>query len=321
MCIASAMVATSAKNLHGSVREQTLIEWETYKDLTSKNYHPEEEGIRLEFFETNLQRINSHNSNGSNHFVQSVNDFAAMSNEEKESYLGLAKDENRLSRKPWTPHGIKTRDVPSSVDYRNDKCLQAVKNQRSCGSCWAFAAIAPLEFSRCKKRNNKKRLLSEQQLVDCHPTYKGCNGGWYHSAWEYLKTGSNKDKKYGSYTARQGTCVFNKKFNGAKVKDYSFVNPNPDAIMEAVAEGPVAVAIRVVNDFYGYKEGIYSSADCEGYVNHAVVVVGYGTVSDVEYWIVRNSWGARWGNGGYILMEKGVNMCGIEEYVVKVEAK
>merc|ERR1711911_230324 len=90
MCIASAMVATSAKNLHGSVREQTLIEWETYKDLTSKNYHPEEEGIRLEFFETNLQRINSHNSNGSNHFVQSVNDFAAMVRIKRRQYPNLS---------------------------------------------------------------------------------------------------------------------------------------------------------------------------------------------------------------------------------------
>jgi len=200
-------------------------------------------------------------------------------------------------------------------------CLPAVKNQGSCGSCWAFTAITPLEFSRCKK-NNKKVLLSEQQLVDCHPRHKGCNGGWYTTAWSYLGDGSNKLKKYGPYTAKQGECVFQKKFIGARVKSYVKVDKNPDAMMEALVEiGPLAVAIRVAGGFGSYKEGIFSSDSCQGRINHGVVIVGYGTMSGVPYWIVRNSWGPGWGNGGYILMKKGVNMCEIETRPAAVYAK
>ncbi len=79
--------------------------------------------------------------------------------------------------------------------------------------------------------------------------------------------------------------------------------------------GTIAVAYQVVGDFRDYKDGVYSSTECKNGpmdVNHAVQAVGYGTDSSgVDYWIVKNSWGARWGNEGYFWIERGVNMCGI----------
>ena len=70
-----------------------------------------------------------------------------------------------------------------------------------------------------------------------------------------------------------------------------------------------------------FSEGVYSSDNCSGYANHAMVAVGYGTMSGKDYWIVRNSWGLYWGASGYALIERGVNMCRIENDAASVAAK
>lgn len=46
-------------------------------------------------------------------------------------------------------------------------------------------------------------------------------------------------------------------------------------------------------------------------VNHAVLAVGYGTLNGMDYWLIKNSWGATWGDNGYFRMQRGANMCGI----------
>jgi len=78
--------------------------------------------------------------------------------------------------------------------------------------------------------------------------------------------------------------------------------------------GPVSVAFEVVLGFKDYKEGVYSSTVCKNSardVNHAVVVVGYSSEARIPYWIVKNSWGAEWGDEGYFRIWRGLNMCGI----------
>jgi cathepsin H len=80
--------------------------------------------------------------------------------------------------------------------------------------------------------------------------------------------------------------------------------------------GPVSIAFQVVNGFKDYTTGVYTSDVCKNStndVNHAVVAVGFGTcpVTGMDYWIVKNSWGATWGDQGYFKIERGVNMCGV----------
>lgn len=70
-----------------------------------------------------------------------------------------------------------------------------------------------------------------------------------------------------------------------------------------------------------YRSGVYTDKNCDkASINHGVVVVGWGTLNGINYWVVRNSWGATWGQKGYILMQRGVNKCMIETYPAYVIA-
>ena len=79
--------------------------------------------------------------------------------------------------------------------------------------------------------------------------------------------------------------------------------------------GPLAVGIdssSVMLDTY--DGGVFPGSACTKDVDHAVTIVGYTD----EYWIIKNSWGPHWGIGGYLHLERGVNACGIAEYIVYV---
>jgi len=226
--------------------------WNNYKEKNHMHFSAEEETGRKNLFSETDNFLSEQSKNKSRPFAMDHNEFSSMSPDEKEAFLGLKTDSNSYSANVWT-RGVENRDLPASVDHRNDPCLQTIKNQGGCGSCWAFAAIAPLEFAKCKKRSGKKVLLSEQQLVDCDYSNGGCNGGWYTSAWEHLKEGANSHKKYGPYTAEEGSCNFDAEYNRAVVVSSEKLAANVEVIKAALQNGPLACALRFNNDFYYYK--------------------------------------------------------------------
>ncbi|XP_057381601.2 procathepsin L-like [Daphnia carinata] len=211
-------------------------------------------------------------------------------------------------------------ELSDLLDYRNDTCLSAIKNQGQCGSCWAFAAITPLEFAKCKA-NKTSVVLSEQQLVDCdrNSTNKGCNGGFYSTAWKYHKAvgGAAKQSLYAYNAGANNTCKFNTSMVGAKVSSFAAIPAkNVTAMQGAIQKyGPIAVAITVINSFQYYTSGVYDDVKCNNQsINHAVSAVGWGTQNGTNHWIIRNSWGTFWGLKGYMLMKRGVNLCKVEDY-------
>jgi len=195
---------------------------------------------------------------------------------------------------------------------------------------------------------NQSVSLSEQDIVDCSfgQAGNGCDGGWPLSAYEWAQDNAvGSENPYGYVSANggdntgfveacQNNLIAQSPFQ-VKATQSAGYNTEQD-IIAALANGPLSVAIDASsNDFGSYSSGVFSSPSCakpddtgDCNIDHAVVIVGYGTYTlpngnDVPYWKVRNSWGPDWGYNGYILMERGVNMCCIELFAAQtnVDAK
>ncbi|KAL9233998.1 hypothetical protein vseg_008923 [Gypsophila vaccaria] len=211
--------------------------------------------------------------------------------------------------------------IPTSIDWRSKGAVTQVKDQKDCGSCWAFAVVAAVEGINQIVSHNLTSL-SEQELVDCdrNGTDSGCEGGLLGPAYDYIahNGGLVTEKKY-PYEGIDEKCNKTMTTNPlVKISGYENVpTKNETALLKAAANQPISVAIDASGDIQFYSSGVYSG-DCGTYLNHAVTVVGYGIAKDVKnmtYWLIKNSWGVKWGEKGYVRMERGVKakegLCGI----------
>ncbi|XBI68347.1 hypothetical protein VPH35_047558 [Triticum aestivum] len=217
-------------------------------------------------------------------------------------------------------------DIPSHIDWREKGAVTDVRSQGDvCGSCWAFAAAGAVEGINMIK-NNELVPLSVQELVDCSTT-KGCKSGNAWRAFEYIIDNDGISSwESNPYQGRVGTvwnCHDANKI--VAIGGYELVPPNNEtALMQAVASQPVVVGV----DSSGWKElrdlkEIFTGP-CKSNISHQVLVVGYGTeerysdgrlIKSTNYWLIKNSWGSGWGDGGYIRLERGYEKeggkCGI----------
>lgn len=201
------------------------------------------------------------------------------------------------------------RALPARFDWREQGGLTPVKNQRNCGSCWAFGTVAVLE-NLLKIRDNLAADLSEQQLVSCNNDGYSCGGGWF--AHEYhLSPGATSGAQF-PYVASDVSCKTSVSY-GAKIQDWAYVGsqgraPTTDEIKNAIATyGPVAVTVAASGSFQAYQSGVYNACDSAS-INHMVNLVGWDDAGG--YWIMRNSWGADWGEDGYMRIKYKCNRIG-----------
>jgi hypothetical protein len=196
--------------------------------------------------------------------------------------------------------------VPLAVDWRAAGKVPPVRNQGSCGSCWAFAAAATVEIQAAIQGVASGADTSEQQTLDCS-SGGSCNGGGAEGAFEYIANNYAAAEALYPYAGAQGTC-HNVSRAGAlglsSSPGYTYSGWDAPSIMQAVSQGPVAITFNANGAFQSYAGGIFQASQCPEYgVNHAMAVVGYNATAGVgspdSYWIVRNSWGAGWGEGGY----------------------
>nr|AAC49361.1 P21 [Petunia x hybrida] len=270
---------------------------------------------RFDIFLDNLEMINSHNDKGLSYKL-GVNEFSDLTWDEfRRDRLGAAQNCSAT-----TKGNLKLRDavLPETKDWREAGIVSPVKNQGKCGSCWTFSTTGALEAAYTQKFG-KGISLSEQQLVDCAGAFNnfGCNGGLPSQAFEYIKSngGLETEEAY-PYTGKNGLCKFSSQNVGVKVTDSVNITLGAeDELKYAVAlVRPVSVAFEVVKGFKQYKSGVYTSTECGTTpmdVNHAVLAVGYGVEYGVPFWLIKNSWGADWGDNAYFKMEMGNDMCGI----------
>ncbi|XP_071742636.1 low-temperature-induced cysteine proteinase-like [Rutidosis leptorrhynchoides] len=284
-----------------------------------------EKETRFQIFKDNLKYIDSHNA-GDQSYKLGLNKFADLTVDEyRLTYTGVAKKGDRSSRLNGTKshrYSVKSGDVlPDSVDWRTKGAVAPVKDQGSCGSCWAFSTIGSVEGVN-QIVTGELITLSEQELVDCDTSYnEGCNGGDMDYAFQFIvKNGgidSDADYPYISGNGKDGKCDnARKNAKVVSIDSYEDVPVNNEAALQnAAANQPITVAIEASSrDFQFYTSGVFSGS-CGTNLDHGVVVVGYGTESGKDYWIVRNSWGAEWGEQGYIRMERNIQdkkgKCGI----------
>ncbi|NXT88093.1 CATS protein, partial [Anhinga rufa] len=299
--------------------------WQLWKKTYGKEYrHKKEEGDRRATWERNLRLVTLHNlehSLGLHSYELGMNHLGDMTSEEVAALLtglNVAPRPNQT----FTYRPQPGSRVPDTVDWREKGCVTDVKNQGACGSCWAFSAVGALE-AQVKLKTGKLVSLSAQNLVDCSMMYgnKGCNGGWRTRAFQYIidNQGIDSDDSY-PYRAQDGACRYNLTARAATCSRYVELPHGDEATLkDAVANvGPISVGIDASQPtFFLYKAGIYHDPSCSQVTNHAVLVIGYGSLDGEDYWLVKNSWGVHFGDQGYIRMARNRgNHCGIASYGV-----
>jgi cathepsin L len=197
------------------------------------------------------------------------------------------------------------RALATSIDWTTGKCVAPVKDQQYCGGCWAFSSISALESAICLK-TGKLTELSEQQLVSCDSNDSGCEGGLITTGLSYLQSQGSVSTE-ASYpftsgeTEEDGTCTTRGhtkvSFSIATVQS---VPATESAFIAAISKQPVGVAIAASSEVFKQYSGGVLSACSTTELDHAVTAVGYDSVS----FKIRNSWGAEWGENGYVRLQR-----------------
>ncbi|CAF1069301.1 unnamed protein product [Adineta ricciae] len=246
-------------------------------------------------------------------------------------------------------------DLPDNFDARtqwpNCPSLKEVRDQGSCGSCWAFGAVEAMSDRICIASSGAQNAhISAEDLVSCCSSCGfGCDGGFPQAAWSYYKssglvTGGNYNSKQGCepYTipacdhhvngslppcqGEQPTprctkkCIDGYPTPFAKDKHYGesvyAVRTEKQIQTELFKNGPVEAAFTVYADFLTYKSGVYKHTSGSVLGGHAVKILGWGVEDSTPYWLVANSWNEDWGDKGFFKILRGKDECGIEDGIV-----
>ncbi|XP_006661546.2 zingipain-2-like [Oryza brachyantha] len=280
-----------------------------------------DKGKKFETFKKNARYINDFNKKENTTYELGLNKFADMTMEEFTSmYTGFKVDAATIAAAEAAaalapePEEELLDVVPASWDWRQHGAVTAVRNQRPCGCCWAFTTVGAVEGAHAIA-TGQLLTLSEQQVLDCSGA-GDCIGGYPDRAIDFVaKQGITQAVNYPAYLGIQQTCRTNPNNPVVKVDGVGTVPYSSEAALKnRVSKQPVSVGVSASESYVLYKGGVYAGP-CNTSLNHAVLAVGYGTTAEgVDYWIVKNSWGASWGEGGYMRMKRGVGkegLCGI----------
>lgn len=227
--------------------------------------------------------------------------------------------------------------IPSHYDWReNNKCLMSVRDQGSCGNCWAVAAAIVYQARWCLKTGQKIEM-SIEDLTECDKTYalgvrnNGCNGGHYIPSFVYAQSTGMTEEDCSPYTYHKitypypdlepckDTCDNTPTRSKPRYKSngYYRLSGVTQIQQDILMNGPVAAQIKLYGNLSSHKSGVYTCDYSSGYRGgHTVSIVGWGTDPDEgDYWIVENTWGSKYHESGYLKFKRGTNECGIEGVV------
>jgi C1A family cysteine protease len=188
-----------------------------------------------------------------------------------------------------------------------------IKNQASCGSCWAFSTIAGLEAA-IKFKNGATYDLSEQHLVSCNDYGWGCSGGFFAFDMIMSPAGAILESCF-PYVALDTACSPSCTTPTFPVAHWQYIAtsttvPTVDAIKNAIyTYGSVSAAVYVDRYFQAYKSGTFTTCKKKvSSVNHAIILCGWDDARGA--WLLKNSWGTSWGEAGFMWMKYGCNRVG-----------
>lgn len=258
---------------------------------------------------------------------------------------------------PVLKHSLNVQALPDNFDAREQwpdcPTIKEIRDQGSCGSCWAFAAVEAMSDRLCiaSGGGHKAHVSSEDLLSCCSDCGMGCNGGFPASAWDYFKnTGIVTGGQYGTHkgcrpytikpcehhtTGPRPSCEGEESktpkcdtkcesgYSTPYVKDkqygktaYSISDDVEQIQMELMKNGPLEVAFTVYADFPSYKSGVYQHVSGAALGGHAVKMIGWGVEDGTPYWLIANSWNTDWGDKGFFKILRGKDECGIESQAV-----
>ncbi|CCD16903.1 unnamed protein product [Trypanosoma congolense IL3000] len=317
LAVAACFVPVALGVLHA---EQSLQQqFAAFKQKYSRSYKDAtEEAFRFRMFKQSMERAKEEAA-ANPYATFGVTQFSDMSPEEfRATYLNGAKYYAAALKRPRKVVNVSTGKAPPAIDWRKKGAVTPVKDQGKCGSCWAFSAIGNIE-GQWKVAGHELTSLSEQMLVSCDNMDYGCRGGFLDRALKWIVS-SNKGNVFTEesypYDSTDGDvppCNKSGKVVGAKISGLINLPKDENAIAEWLAKnGPIAIAVDA-SSFLDYTGGVLTSCSSDA-LNHGVLLVGYDDSSKPPYWIIKNSWGKKWGEEGYIRVEKGTNQCLMKEY-------
>ncbi|XP_070508332.1 cathepsin L-like peptidase [Chironomus tepperi] len=329
-------LSNSVPNPSKSPKKSTSISdldrqrFQSWKQKHKKSYQSTaDEDKALSTLVKNMREIEAHNvlyAAGKTTYTRALWEQSDLSFEEKQQFLsGLKELESKNDTILRFVRAAKLKASPPELNLVKAGLVNPIQDQKKCGSCWTYAAAGVAEGVLLRK--GIKTRLSEQNLVDCSKNggNSGCNGGDAYYALKYIASSGIAAYDDYPYTARSGKCrassVQKVPLKLGSIK-YERLRGNENRLKDIVANyGPVAVAIRAADSFMNYESGVYNNPKCSRNLDHAVLLVGYGhdNKTNLDYWLVKNSWGTTWGEDGYVRMARNKdNQCGIAVEVAYV---
>eukprot|EP00727_Mastigamoeba_balamuthi_P005449 m51a1_g1523 hypothetical protein (1621) ;mRNA; f:445505-451523 len=291
-----------------------------FKAMYNKAYSsPAEEARRFSIFQDTLRQIERLNREVPTATFD-VNEFADLS---KDEFAALYTNFNpqhledlELPGEPPETAAAAETTGPALPSSWTSPDVTPVQRQGGCGSCWAFAAMGCVEAA-WHKATGETKWFSPQSLIDCDTRSSGCGGGYTNSAmslvlrWTQQGFGAVLESDY-PYRTANGQCYYDSvksKAVGKLTKILGITFDEATMNKNLINYGPMIVHLDA-SSLHSYKRGVIESTDiCLDGVNHAVLLVGWGQDSAGGYWLIKNSWGAKWGENGFFRLRRGRNTC------------
>ncbi|KAL7065575.1 hypothetical protein AAHC03_04667 [Spirometra sp. Aus1] len=306
------------------------LDWLAWKHrLNISFYTIEEEFYRHGVWRKNVEFIKQHNAKyaaGSKLYRMRENQFTHMEHWEfVERHLRSRIEETTEFQDEEPSIGNETLamndayvhgDCTSTpMDWRLLSSGSTAKNQGECGACWAFASAAVIEWHWAIETNSTLSV-SRQQMVDCVESNFGCNGGLIENALAYAQSSGLMSAADYPYRFRVTQCKYDPTKLVLRPKGFEKLNKLKETSLTCVLKerGPIVIGLDASGrGLQHYHTGLFTDLDCDAeYLNHAVVLVGYGVdAAGRRYWIAQNSWSRDWGEDGYFRIRLGENHCGV----------